>query len=108
MESGMVSELRFSIFVEISRSPFCSRCVTSSVWAKGNCAIHSGLRQTSSRVVSHGSQLRLTGRTIIVRVAHNALSPRQSSAVGLVDDVLKRIQQFTTLIEQQTGVSPFN
>src|ERR1051326_1469103 len=59
-------------------------------------------------VFSHGAQLRLTGCTIIIGVAHNALSLGQSSAVGLVDNMLKRFQQFTALIEQQTGVSSFN
>ncbi|HEY8204432.1 MAG TPA: hypothetical protein VIF81_06880 [Pyrinomonadaceae bacterium] len=55
-------------------------------------------------VVGHCPQLSLAGRTIIVSVADDPLALWQTTADGLVENLLKGIEQLTTLIQQQAIV----
>ena len=51
--TGIGSALRLWSSTVMSSTPSRRRCVISMVCAKGNCAIQSGCRKNSSRLVTH-------------------------------------------------------
>jgi len=57
-------------------------------------------------VVSHSPQLSFAGRTIIVSVADDPLAFWQTTPHGLVENLLKCVEQLATLIQQQAIVCP--
>jgi hypothetical protein len=59
-------------------------------------------------MVGHRTKFSFSGRPVIVGVANYPLAFWQSSPKRLIKNLLKGVQQFSTLIQEQTAVCSFD